>query len=236
MYTLIYAGCAIAQAVLAVLAIRLFIKERSMTMLALILPTAAVVWDNSMVALGASIGDGPLLVGLSWPRFIGHALFTPAWIITGIGFAQRAGARFLRSQVIDIGQWVLYAVCVVLGLLRSVVFLKMEPVTESGLFYYRNAGTFPGPPFGSIIMLFVVLLCGIAVWRFAKTPWMFLGSVYMLIVSVIPTDIAGFVFSNTGEVVMAASLVVTGYILHRRTSLSRTADVSGLTSPLQNSR
>ncbi|MCL2481983.1 MAG: hypothetical protein FWF43_00920 [Propionibacteriaceae bacterium] len=228
-YTLIYACCAIAQAVLAIFAIRLFIKERSVSTLALILPTAAVVWDNSIVALGASIGDGPLLVGLSWPRFIGHALFTPAWIITGIGFAQRAGARFLRHRAITVGQWVVYAVCVVLGLLRSVFFLKMDPVSESGLFYYHNAGTFPGPPFGSIIMLFVVLLCGIGVWRLAKTPWMFLGSVYMLVVSVIPTTIAGFVFSNTGEVVMAASLVATGYILHRRASAGSTAVTGDLT-------
>jgi len=206
----------VSQAILAIFAIRLFIKERSVGTFMLILPIAAVVWDNSIVALGATIGDGPLLVALSWPRFIGHALFTPAWIVAGVEFAQRAGAKFLCNKVVNVGQWVLYAVCVALGFLRSVVFLEMAPAVEGGLFYYRNVGVFPGPPLGSIIMLFVVLLCAIAVLRYIKSPWMLLGSLYMLAVSVIPQEIAGFVFSNTGEVVMAATLVLTGYLLLRK--------------------
>ena len=215
-YTFIYAACALLQATLAVFAIRLFIKRRSISAFMLIVPIAAVVWDNAIVALGATIGDGSLLVALSWPRFIGHALFTPAWIVAGIGFAQRAGAVRLQTQVVNAGQWVLYAACVVLGFLRSVVYLVMVPATEGGLFYYQNAGSFPGPPFGSIIMLFVVLICAVVVWRYTRMPWMFLGALFMLAVSVVPTAIVGFVLSNSGEVVMAASLVVTEYLLQKR--------------------
>ena len=216
MMTFIYAGCAVAQAVLAVFAIRLFLKDRTPGNFMLILPIAAVVWDNSVVALGSAIGDGPLLVGLSWPRFIGHALFTPAWIMAGVGFAQRCGSRWASTRIVSIGQWVLYAICVVLGFLRSVVYLVMEPSTEGGLFYYRNAGSFPGPPFGSVIMLIVVIICAVEVLRLTKSPWMLLGSLYMLATVFIPTEIAGFAFSNSGEVIMAASLVVTGYILYKR--------------------
>jgi len=215
-YTFVYATCALMQTILAVVAIRLFIKGRSLSSFMLIVPIAAVVWDNAIVALGATIGDGPLLVALSWPRFIGHALFTPAWIIAGIGFAQRAGAVRLQNPGIHVGQWFLYGVCVVLGFLRSVVYLVMVPATEGGLFYYRNGGDFPGPPLGSIIMLIVVLICGVLVWRLTKTPWMLLGALFMLVVSVVPTEIVGFVLSNSGEVVMAASLVLTEYLLQRR--------------------
>ncbi|MDR0488099.1 MAG: hypothetical protein LBG99_01620 [Propionibacteriaceae bacterium] len=216
MLTFIYAACAVAQAVLAVFAIRLFVKDRTPGNFMLILPIAAVVWDNSIVALGATIGDGPLLVGLSWPRYIGHALFTPAWIVAAVGFAQRCGSQWAKTKIVTIGQWVLYGTCVILGFLRSVIFLVMEPSTEGGLFYYRNAGTFPGPPFGSVFMLIVVLICAVEVLRLIKSPWMLLGSLYMLITVFIPTDIAGFVFSNSGEVIMALSLVATGYILYKR--------------------
>lgn len=216
MYTAIYVACAIGQAILAVLAIRLFIKRRSAGALTLALPIAAVVWDNTIVALGATIGDGPFLVALSWPRFIGHAIFTPIWIITAVSFAKRAGAKHLYAKAVSIGQWALYAICVALGFLRSVIYLEMVPATEGGLFYYRNGGSFPGPPFGSIIMLMVVIVCALTVWRCVKSPWMLLGSLFMLIVSVIPTEVIGFVLSNTGEVVMATSLVTTEYLLQKR--------------------
>jgi len=219
-YAVIYGACAVAQLVLAVIGIRLFIRRKSLSAFTLILPSAAVVWDNSIVALGSFIGDGPTLVALSWPRFIGHAVFTPAWIMTGIGFAFRAGAARLGTPAVKAGQWVLYAICLVLGLLRSVIFCKMVPSTEGGLFYYRNAGSFPGPPFGSIIMLFVVLACGVVVWRLTRTPWMLLGSVFMLLVSVIPTQAIGLVVSNSGEVVMAASLVATEFILQKRAGVT----------------
>jgi hypothetical protein len=223
MYTAVYAACAIGQTILAVIAIRLFLKRRSLSAFTLILPIAAVVWDNTIVALGAVIGDGALLAGLSWPRFIGHAIFTPIWIITAVGFAQRAGALRLRTQAVRIGQWVLYAVCVTAGFLRSVIFLEMIPATEGGLFYYRNGGSFPGPPVGSIVMLFVVLLCAIVLWRLIKSPWMFLGALFMLIVSMVPTETIGFVLSNSGEVAMAASLVATEYILQKRETRNGTA-------------
>ena len=219
MYTIIYAACAALQAILAIVAIRLFLRHKTLSALALIVPIAAVVWDNAIIALGATIGDGPLLVALSWPRFIGHALFTPLWIIAGIGFAQRAGAKWLCTPLVNIGQWALYAICVVFGLLRSVIFLEMSPATEGGLFYFRNTGAFPGPPFGSIIMLFVVLLCAVIVWRLTKKPWMFLGSFFMLVVSVVPTEIIGFALSNSGEVVMALSLVVTEFFLQKQERL-----------------
>jgi len=216
MHTFIYAACAVTQAVLAVIAIRLYNKHRSISALTLILPIAAVVWDNTVVALGAAIGDGPLLVALSWPRYIGHALFTPVWIITVIGFAQRAGAVRLRTKAVNIGQWVLYAICVALGFLRSVVFLVMVPATEGGLFYYRNGGSFPGPPLGSVIMLFAALICAVLVLRLTKSPWMLIGSLFMLAVSVVPARIIGFALTNSGEVVMAASFVVTEYLLQKR--------------------
>jgi len=216
MFTLFYAACAVGQALLAVVAIRLFIRHKSLGAFMLILPCAAVVWDNAMIALGAAIGDGATLVGLSWPRFIGHALFTPLWIFTGVGLAWRAGVKWLGARWVYIGQWVLYVICLVFGLLRSVVFLKMSPVSEDGLFYYANTGSFPGPPIGSITMLIVVLVCAIPVWRLTKSPWMFLGSFFMLAVSIYRTGAIMSLLGNTGEVIMAAGLVATEYIFQKR--------------------
>jgi len=214
--TAAFAFFALAQALLAVIAIRLYRRQPSLSALMTILPIAGVVWDNAIVALGATIGPGPLLIALSWPRFIGHALLTPAWILAGIGFAQRSGAGWLRSRSALLGGWILYAIAVIAGLLRYGVYLRMAPVWDGGLFYYTNAGTFPGPPFGSILMLVVVLICSFIVWRRARIPWLLIGSVFMLLTQLVPRELVGFLVTNSGEVVMAATLVATEAILQNR--------------------
>ncbi len=40
-----------------------------------------LVYDNAIVSLGTTIGIGPLLKSLSWPRFAMHALLTPFMMI-----------------------------------------------------------------------------------------------------------------------------------------------------------
>jgi len=227
-----YAAYAIIQAVLAVVAIRLYRRRPSLGAFALILPTAAVVWDNAIIALGAWIGDGPLLVALSWPRFIGHALLTPIWIITGVAYARRAGVGWLDRPWVRAGQWVLYAVCVLFGVLRSVVFLRMVPVTDAGALYYANEGTFPGPPIGSIVMLCVVLACAFPVWRLARWPWMLVGSAFMLVAALVRLPALGSLLQNLGEVVMAASLVATEWYLQRRTPSEPNRPDTGVKVPL----
>jgi len=220
-----FAFFALAQASLAVIAIRMFRRRPSLAALFLILPIAGVVWDNAIMALGNVIGDGPTLVALSWLRFIGHALLTPSWIIASVGLARRAGSPFFASRAAAIGQWVIYGLAVLAGVLRYIVFLEIVPVHEGGMLYYTYAGTFPGPPFGSIIMLLVSLICAVAVWRHARSPWMLLGSLFMLATQVIPRELVGFLVTNSGEVVMAASLVATLAMLY-----SPTLSVAGFSS------
>ena len=65
-------------------------------------------------------------------------------------------------------------------------------------------------------MLLAALICAVAVLRRAKSPWMLLGSLFMLVASVVPTKIIGFVLTNSGEVVMAASFVATEFLLQKR--------------------
>jgi hypothetical protein len=218
MHTAAFVFFALAQATLAVFAIRQYRRTRSLWMLMLCLPIAGVVWDNAIMALGSVIGDGPMLVALSWPRFIGHALLTPAWIVAAIGIAAYTGAGWARGRGARVGEWALYGFAALAGVLRYVVFLDMAPVSEGGMFYYTNVGTFPGPPIGSITMLLVVLACGFVVWRRSKLPWVLVGSLSMLLTQVVPRELVGFLVTNSGEVIRAASLVITATMLHRAQS------------------
>jgi hypothetical protein len=211
-----YVIYALAQAGLAVWAYTLYRRRPSYGALTLLLPIAAVVYDNTMVAAGSFIGDGRLLEVLSFPRFGGHALFTPVWIVTAVAFATRAGAFGGRARAWATGSWVLYALAVVVGLANSVVLLRYELVLQGDLVYYTNAGGLPGPPFPSIVMTLVVIAMGAIVQRRERWPWMLAGALFMLAAAAIPTDLVGFVVSNSGEVVMAASLVATEAFLQKR--------------------
>lgn len=214
--TAAYTFYAFAQAALAVWGYTLYRRRPSAGALTLLLPIAAVVYDNAMVAAGSFIGDGRLLEVLSFPRFLGHALLTPIWIVTAVAFATRAGAFAGRERAWAVGSWVLYAVAVVVGVVNSVVLLSYELVLQDGLVYYTNGGGLGVPPFPSISMTFVVIAMGVIVLRRLRWPWMLAGALAMLLAAAIPTAIVGFVVSNSGEVVMAASLVATEAFLGRR--------------------
>jgi hypothetical protein len=223
MLTATYVGFALAQFALAIWAFALFARRRSLGAFVVALPIALLVWDNSIVALGALLGDGPLLVALSWPRFIGHALFTPIWIITAFEYARRAGAGSLRGRGSRVAEWVLYGSMAVLGFVRSVVLLRFEPVVQGDLFYYTNGGGFPGPPIPALVMVVVLIAAGVLVLRGTGWRWMLIGGIVMFVAAAIPTSIVGFFVSNAGEVALSLALVATERFLQQRESLPRSS-------------
>ncbi len=216
MLTLAYTGFALAQFALATWAIGLFLRKRSLGAFTVALPIALLVWDNVVVALGATVGDGPLLIGLSWPRFIGHALLTPIWILTAFEYARRVDVPWLRSRGSYVGEWALYVAMAALGFLKSVVLLEFEPVIQGDLFYYTNGGGFPGPPVPALVMVVVVIVSGYLVFRKTGWVWMLVGGIAMFVAAAVPISVAGFLTSNAGEVGLSLALVATERFLQKR--------------------
>ena len=217
-YTIAYLAYAAAQAALAVWAFVLLRKDRTAGALALLLPIAAVVYDNLVMALGSFIGPGATLEALTVPRFLGHALFTPVWIVAAVAFALRAGVFAGRERVSMFGAWALYGVMVVIGLLNEVVFFRGELVAEGDVIYYTNVGRLLTPPPPSLTMLLVVLVCGaIVFWRTRfRWPWMLLGGLPVLASQMMRDDSAAFMLINSSEVIMSLSLIATLVYLRRR--------------------
>jgi len=220
MLTAAYIAFALAQLALAIWAFVLFFRRPSLGAFAVALPIALLVWDNAVVALGATVGDGPLLIALSWPRFIGHAVLTPVWILTGFEYARRVGVEWLQGRGSVIAEWVLYLAMVALGVVRSVILLRFEPVTQGDIFYYTNGGGFPGPPIPALVMVVVVVGAGVLLLRRRGWPWMLAGGIAMFAAAAIPVSVAGFLVSNGGEVALSLSLVATERFLQRNVDVS----------------
>ncbi len=217
-YSFAYIIYGFLQAALAVWAFVLWRKDRTAGAFMLLLPIATVWYDNLILGLGSAIGAGPALEALTVPRFVGHALFTPSWIVASVMLATRFGAFAGRERIAAIGSWVLYAAMVVVGLLNEVVAFEGELVREADVLYYTNAGRLFTPPPPSLTMLVVVLLAGIyiAVRTRGRWPWMLLGALLVPLGQFLGEDGPMFLIINLGEVLMSASLVATlAYVMWR---------------------
>ncbi len=213
MLTALYALFAVVQLALGVWAVALYRRRPSLGAFTVALPIVLLVWDNAVVAIGAAVGEGALLRLLSYPRFAGHAFLTPIWIITAFEFARRAGVPWLQSRGSRVAEWVLYGAMVVLGVIRSLVLLDMQPVRQAELLYYTNKGGFPGPPIPALVMVLVVIVVGFLLLRRLGWPWMLIGGVVMFLAAAVPTSAVGFWVSNLGEVALSLALVLTeGYL------------------------
>lgn len=224
-HTLAYLGYALAQAALAVWAFRLWRAERSAGAFALLVPISTVVYDNLMIALGSFIGPGPLLEALTVPRFAGHALFTPLWIVAAVHLALKAGAFERHRARVAAGAWGLYGVMAAIGLLNEVVFFRGEWVSEGDVSYYTNVGRILTPPPPSLTMLLVVLVCGVIVLARVRWPWMLLGGLTVLGSQAVRSDTVAFALINSTEVILSTSLVATLSHLKRRVRLDAPAPV-----------
>lgn len=209
MFTLAYLAYAAGQAALAVWTWTMWRREREFWILALMLPMAAVVYDNTIVALGSFIGAGSALEVLTVPRFLGHALFTPIWIIGSVGLMLRTGVFPRAATALRIASYVLYAIMAIIGVLNEVVFFEGKLVTQGDVLYYTNVGRIMSPPPPSLTMVLVTLLAGLVVFWRMRWPWMAVGALLVGAAQAARGVEAAFVVVNSAEVLMAASLALT---------------------------
>ncbi|MHB1452150.1 MAG: hypothetical protein ACYCXR_10050 [Coriobacteriia bacterium] len=218
LYSTGYIVCGALQAALAVWAFTLWRRDRTAGAFMLMLPIAAVWYDNLIIGLGGVIGAGPTLEALTFPRFVGHSLFTPSWIVAAVMLAMRFGAFRGRERIARIGSWTLYAAMVAVGLANEVISFEGELVHEADVLYYNNVGRLFTPPPPSLTMTIVVLLAGIyiAVRTKGRWPWMALGAVLVPAGQFVNAEGPLFFVVNFGEVLMSASLVATlAYVMRR---------------------
>lgn len=182
---------------------------------------AGLTYDNFIVSMGASIGIGPLLEGLSYPRFALHALLTPFMMIAATQIAQAGGIRWANRRNWKIFIWILVPVMIVVGVFESLAGIELVPACFDGIVRY-TANLSPshfcyegqelvkggGPPIPSITGNIITLIVGFALWRHNGWPWLMLGALVMFVAAGVPFSIFGMAPGNGGEVVLMVSFAV----------------------------
>ncbi len=182
----------------------------------------ALVYDNLIISLGTAIGIGPLLEGLSWPRFAMHALLTPFLMIAATQTAQAGGIRWAESRNWKIFIWLLVVAMMIVGAFEGLIGLKLVPACFDGIVRYTS-NLYPshlcyegqelvkggGPPIPSIVGNIITLIVGFSLWRHNDWPWLMAGALVMFVAAGVPFSIFGMAPGNGGEVVLLFSYVVT---------------------------
>jgi len=166
----------------------------------------ALCWDNAIVAAGALVGAGDLLIGLSVPRYVAHGLLTPLLIPIVFWIA---GLR-LRFWV-----WGLTAALVALGAYTEIFNLNLVLKEYGGTLRYAHAAA--SPPIPSIVTVLVLIGVGALLWRRAGVPWLCLGALAMF------GSAASGVFwlGNAGELVLIGSILATAAALRSKPAFAR---------------
>ncbi len=223
MATLLFSLYAIAHFSVAVFALRILRRYSAPGALIVAMLSIGLVYDNSLIALGSSIGIGDTLEALSWPRFILHALLTPFMIVAIVQVAVAGGIRWFDTRAVWIGIWTLTAALVGYGVYELSI-LELQPACFHGVTRFTSSASAAqlcfegqqslpggGPPIPSILSVFLIMGVGVVLWRRHRWPWFGLGGLLMLLAAAVPISEFGLIPGNGGEVILQFAFVSTAY-------------------------
>jgi hypothetical protein len=183
------------------------ISKKSWYAILVFIVVGGLVYDNIVIGLGATIGEGDLLKTLNMPRFWIHALFTPAMMIACFGALRMMGVKFAQSKTWHIIICILTTAMIALGSYIDVLNLSLAANPDGDILKYSNTFEFmKGPPIPAVLTILVVLIFGISAWRNNGFKPLFIGSLLMFITAgMMSMPLA----QNIGEVAFAVGLMLT---------------------------
>ncbi|WP_157573679.1 hypothetical protein [Nocardia jejuensis] len=156
-----------------------------------------LAYDAAVFGLGAMLGTGPLLHGLSIGRFVGHAVLTPLLVLW-------AAPLLANRRSIPWWGWVLFVGSMLWGV-AELSGLVLEPRRFADTLRYVPE-TVSGPPFATLLVVVVLLVTAIVLWRRGSGPWLTAGVIAMIVTSAAAVSVPA--LGNVGEAVLMVTIVV----------------------------
>ncbi|WP_410872685.1 hypothetical protein [Nocardia sp. A7] len=173
-----------------------------------------IAYDSVIFGLGALIGEGALLHGLSVGRFVGHAVLTPLlvlWAVDRIG----AGRRWRQAAQV-------FTVLLVVWGVVELAHLTLVPCQFADTLRY--SGENPALPIPALAATAVLLTAGVVLWRNEGLRFPTLGIVGLIVAS--GAAVACPPLGNAGEAIMFCALVGAELAASQRYSALRSRDVT----------
>ena len=146
----------------------------------MLLVSAALIYDNGIIALGNTLGEGDLLYVLTVGRFCIHFTVVPFLIWTSLKQAERAGYEWAQTAAARWGFGILIGVLILSGFVSEVHAIELELMTVDGVLRYMQ----PDAIFVAIVPVvgaLVALVIGALLWRRAGWQWMFWGTLVIFV-------------------------------------------------------
>ena len=185
----------------------------------LILINTSLLWfDSFATATGQYIGEGSLLLNMTYVRYAAHWLTLPLLFIVAGMILKAADFKFAQSKYV-MGFFVFLAVFFIVYDFRYMFILDFYPVCYAETFRYATQVPIgqecsPGMaglgtkvlPIAPILLTLILFVSGVAIWIKHKWPWLAFGCFVMLMAAQ-PTPI-GPILSNAGEPVFIFCLML----------------------------
>lgn len=168
-----------------------------------------LLYDNAVIGAGAMIGDGPLLLGLSVPRYWLHAFLTPLLVPVAWHVIVRTGARWASSTITRVVTGLVTVALVCYEVVVGAIGMHLVPQWEFGVLRYTNENAPPGPPLIVLVVAAALLVAGIVALKRDRWPWLLVGTVVMVIGSAVPIPVPSGAATNTFELILLITVLAT---------------------------
>ena len=198
--------------------IRAYMIEPNRILFLILINTSLLWFDSFATATGQYIGEGSLLLNMTYVRYAAHWLTLPLLFIVAGMVLKAADFKFAQSKYV-MGFFVFLAVFFIVYDFRYMFILDFYPVCYAETFRYATqvpigqecshgmAGLgMKVLPIAPILLTLILFISGIAIWIKHKWPWLAFGCFVMLMAAQ-PTPI-GPILSNAGEPVFIFCLML----------------------------
>lgn len=203
MLSALFGMIAVAEVVLLTLVLTMRRRHPDWALTLLILVILALIWDNTIIALGSTIGEGDTLEALSYPRYITHGLLVPLLIMVGVGLGRRHGVQSLTGRTAPAIFGTLTVLLIAAGVYLDILDLDLEPTRYADTLRYTNAASH-GAPIPAVITILVLIGIGLTLQLRARRPWLLAGAVTMFVAAALGA--VAFWTGNIGELALILSI------------------------------
>ncbi|MEZ5565201.1 MAG: hypothetical protein R3F24_06625 [Gammaproteobacteria bacterium] len=222
MLSVAYLLIAVVDFAVLVWAARLCLRYRTNGLIFASIPLTLLWYDNFVIGIGSTLGEGDVLVGLNYVRFVAHYVGLPMTFIAIGAMAREAGFAWAKHRLVMgafctlatvfivhdlwlLSQATLYPSCFA-DTLRYTTHISSHTACGADADIGAGRSIAPVP---AITLTNMLIVFGIYLWIRIGWKWLVLGSVGAMAFFAVPYAQTGGILGNVGEPIISIVIIAT---------------------------